>query len=376
MSEKYYAEQFKSLTEMSAHMKMPKEKCMRAARERLDAIAKPLDGLGLFEEMIVRMAGMQESAEVETAPARLLIMCADNGIVEEGVTQSDASVTAAVAGSLARGTSSVCRMAQTAGIDHLTVDIGVRDAITGSREKENIRDCRIRNGTRNFSKEPAMTAEETVRAIQTGADLVKESVGSGYRIVLTGEMGIGNTTTSAAMAAVLTGAAVDVVTGRGAGLDAAGLERKRNVIRESLDRYGFAPGNGDVTDRDEVFRLLCCVGGYDIAGMAGIYLGGALYGVPIVIDGVISAVAALTAERIFPGCRRYMLPSHQGKEPAMALLLEALHLKAPIHAELALGEGTGAVMLLPLLRMALAVYRGNTGFDALGMDAYERYDAV
>ena len=189
-------------------------------------------------------------------------------------------------------------------------------------------------------------------------------------------MGIGNTTTSAAMAAVLTGAAVDVVTGRGAGLDDAGLQRKQNVIRESLEYHGFEIGQDALKDRDEVFRLLCCVGGYDIAGMVGIYLGGALYGVPIVIDGVISAVAALTAERIFPGCRHYMLPSHQGKEPAMALLLEALHLRAPIHAELALGEGTGAVMLIPLLRMALAVYQGNIGFDALGMDAYERYDVL
>ena len=346
---------------------------MRMARERLDAIAKPLDGLGMFEEMIVRMAGMQESAEVTVDPARLLVLCADNGIVEEGVTQSDASVTAVVAGSLARGTSSVCRMAQVAGIAHLTVDIGVRDAITGNAEKENIRDCRIRNGTRNFRKESAMTGEEVLRAIQTGTELVKESTEQGYRILLTGEMGIGNTTTSAAMAAALTGADVDTVTGRGAGLDDAGLKKKRSVIRESLEHYGFKNTNHMLIEREEVFRLLCTVGGYDIAGMVGIYLGGAVYGVPIVIDGVISAVAALTAERLFPGCRHYMLPSHQGKEPAMELLLGALHLQAPIHAALALGEGTGAVMLIPLQRMALAVYQGNTGFDQLGMNAYERY---
>ena len=346
---------------------------MEEARKRMDVIAKPLDGLGLFEKMIVRMAGMQGTAEVQPDPAMLLVFCADNGVVEEGVTQSDASVTAAVAGSLGRGTSSVCRMAHTAGIDVQAVNIGIRDSLYGIDGSENVKEHCIRKGTRNFLREPAMTAEEVVAAIRYGMDLAKENKEKGYHMLLTGEMGIGNTTTSAAMAAVLCGTSVDTVTGRGAGLNDAGLQRKRDVIREGLKQHGFNVAGGGLRDPEEVFRLLCCVGGLDIVGMTGVFLGGAVYGIPVVIDGVISAVAALTAERMIRGCREYMLASHQGKEPAMKRLLDALGLKAPIHAELALGEGTGAVMLLPLLRMALAVYRGNTGFDALGMYAYERY---
>ncbi len=371
-----YEEQYNKIAALCKHRKAADAHSMEAAARRLDAIAKPLDGLGLFEKMIVRMAGMQGTAEVQTDPTMLLVFCADNGIVEEGVTQSDASVTAAVAGSLGRGTSSVCRMAQAAGIEVQAVNVGIRDRLDGIAGSEYVRERCIRCGTRNFRKEAAMTAEEACEAIAFGMDLAREYQEKGYRMLLTGEMGIGNTTTSAAMAAVLCGASVDTVTGRGAGLNDAGLQRKRDVIKEGLKQHGFVIAEGGLADPEEVFRLLCCVGGLDIAGMTGVFLGGAVYGIPVVIDGVISAVAALAAERLIKGCREYMLSSHQGKEPAMKLLLDALELKAPIHAELALGEGTGAVMLLPLLRMALAVYRGNTGFDALGMDAYERYDAV
>ena len=368
-----YSEQWNKLAGLTREMKTPDPAAKAEARRRLDAIAKPLDGLGLFEKMIERIAGMQESADVHTDPARLLVFCADNGIVEEGVTQSDASVTAAVAGSLGRGTSSVCRMAQAAGIDTMPVNIGIRDLLDGIAGAEKVKDCCIRHGTRNFRREPAMDPQEAYDALCLGMDLVKEARDAGYRILLTGEMGIGNTTTSAAMAAILTGTQVDIVTGRGAGLDDAGLQRKCLVIREGLERYGFAIREGGLREPAEVFRLLCCVGGLDIAGMAGVFMGGALYGIPVVIDGVISAVAAMTAERMIRGCSEYMLPGHQGKEPAMKLLLEALGLQAPIHAELALGEGTGAVMMLALLRMAMCVYLGNTGFAALGMDAYERF---
>lgn len=368
-----YEETYNQIAALCVERKAIDVRSMEAAAQRLDAIAKPLDGLGLFEKTMVRMAGMQGTAEVQTDPAMLLVFCADNGIVEEGVTQSDASVTAAVAGSLGRGTSSVCRMAQSAGIEVQAVNIGIRDELGGIEGGEKVLDRMVRQGTRNFLKAPAMTAEEALAAIRTGMELAKEYKEKGYRILLTGEMGIGNTTTSAAMAAELTGTDSELVTGRGAGLNDAGLQRKRQVIREGLQQHGFSIAEGGITDAKEVFRLLCCVGGLDIAGMVGVFLGGTMYGIPVVIDGVISAVAALTAERLLPGCREYMLPSHQGKEPAMKLLLDALGLQAPIHAELALGEGTGAVMLIPLLRMALAVYYGNTGFDALGMNAYERY---
>ncbi len=350
-----------------------------AAKARWDSVAKPLDALGKLEKMTVNIAGMQADADVAVSPARLYVFCADNGIVSEGVTQTDASVTAAVARSMARGHSSVSRMARTAGIEVCPVDVGMLEDV----QEPGIRNCNIRRGTRNFLKEPAMTRDETLQAIQLGYDLAAEAAGRGVRLLVGGEMGIGNTTTGAALAAVLLDLPVDKVCGRGAGLGDDALRHKREVIEQGIDRYGLREGSvrtgdegpgdeGPVWTRDEVLRVLSRLGGLDIAALCGLFIGGACHRIPVIIDGMPSAVAALTASMLIPGVSRYMLASHAGKEPAMDYLLEALGLEPVLDADMALGEGTGAVMLVPILEMTLAVYRDAAQFSELGMQPYRR----
>lgn len=207
-----------------------------------------------------------------------------------------------------------------------------------------------------------MTRDQALAALQAGSDLVKRFKDMGYSILATGEMGIGNTTTSSAMAAAFLGLPVNEVTGRGAGLSDAGLERKREAIELALKVNKPNP--------DDALDVLAKLGGFDIAGLAGMFIGGALYRVPIVVDGFISALAAYTAARLCPGCECAMLPSHVSAEPAAHKLLNDLGLSAVIHADMRLGEGTGAVCLFPLLDAALALYNGTT-FDETGIDAYE-----
>lgn len=338
------------------------ETAQKRARERLDAIAKPLDGLGQFEKLIVQIAGITGTDTVQIDKRAILAMCADNGIVSEGVTQTSSDVTGIVAVNMATGRSSVNRMAAVGGTEVFATDIGICTEV----DCESLRNRRVRNGTANFLSEPAMRESEALQAIVEGIQWVKECKEKGYQIIGTGEMGIGNTTTSTAVGCALLGLAPEEVTGRGAGLDDQGLARKKSVIAQAIQKYDLY--------RKDALTVLRTVGGLDIAGIAGIFIGGALYHVPIVLDGMITAVAALAAERLAPGVRFYMIASHLSKEPITRRIMEELELYPVIQAGLALGEGTGAAMLFPLLDMALTVYRENDSFDEMEIDAYERYE--
>lgn len=252
-------------------------------------------------------------------------------------------------------------MAKRVGAVTIPVDIGIdhSDSIPGVRNEK------IRCGTRNFRKEPAMTEEETVKAIVTGIKLVQECKKAGYTLLATGEMGIGNTTTSSAVAAALLQCDPVTVTGKGAGLTEEGLIRKQQIILEAIQNYHLYEA--------DPFTILRTVGGFDIAGLVGVCVGGALFHLPIVLDGVISMVAALVAERLFPGTREYLLPSHKGKEPAVELLMKELRMEPVIDGKMALGEGTGAVMLFALLDVVLQLYETGTTFSGMQMTPYERF---
>lgn len=334
----------------------------RAAQEeavrRWKSIAKPLGGLGILEDMISKIAGMRGTPDIVLKRRTVAVMCADNGVVCEGVSQSDSSVTAAVAEEIARGRSSVNLLAERFGAEVVPVDIGMNAEVDDKRVLRR----KTAYGTGNIAVGAAMSREQAEAATDAGIRLARELCESGADIIITGEMGIGNTTTAAALASVLLGISPELAAGRGAGLDSAGLSRKIGVIRRAIDINRPAPG--DPSD------LLSKLGGFDIAGMTGLFLGGAECGIPVVIDGVISAVSALLAEMISPGCREFMLPSHVSSEPAARLLLERLGLRAPITAGFHLGEGTGGVMLLPLLDGALAVYGGAHSFCEMNMEGY------
>lgn len=343
------------------------EKAMEMARLRWGHVAKPLNSLGILEDDIVKIAGISGTSNVDIGRRALLILCGDNGIVEEGVTQTGQEVTAVVTENMTEGNSSVCIMADRAGVDVFPVDIGVsRDLRSGSRHPLIRR--KIAYGTKNFRKEPAMTRAEAVKSMETGIRLVEELAQKGYHLIATGEMGIGNTTTSSAVSSMLLKRDPEELTGRGAGLNEEGLRRKLEVIKEAIETYG--PGCRDVTD------ILASVGGFDIAGLAGVFLGGAICRIPVLIDGFISAAAALAAERIYQGCRDYMLASHVSAEPAGRLLLDELGLVPLIQAHMCLGEGTGAVAAVPLLDMAADVYTKMSSFEDIHIEEYKPMEGV
>lgn len=355
------------------------DECQR----RWDGIGKPIDGLGDFERMIAKIAGMRGTPDVRLVRKAVAVMCADNGVVREGVTQTGQEVTALVSENIAGGTSSVCLMARAAGAEVYAADVGVasdfpdsllsgrRPSVlseelppSGQMERGKIADKKVASGTGDIFLEPAMTREQAALAVCRGIEAAGELAGMGTDIFAVGEMGIGNTTTAGACASCLTGLPPEAVTGRGAGLTSEGVRRKAEVIRHALSLH--KPDPSDPLD------IISKVGGFEIAGMTGLFLGGAVFGIPAVLDGVISSVAAVLAEEICPGSRDFMLASHEGKEPAAAPLLQRLKLKPVIRADLALGEGTGAVALFPLLDLALSVYSENVTFDDIHMEAYQR----
>ena len=335
------------------------ERAARAARRRWDSIAKPLRSLGLLEDAVVRIAAMGGSPDVDLGRRAIVVMCADHGMVAEGVTQTGQEVTAIVTENMSKGDTSVCCMARVAGAELVPVDIGVARPVEGAR----ILPRNLMRGTRNMTREPAMDRETCIRAIETGIQIARELCASGVKLLGTGEMGIGNTTASSAVVSALLGVEPETVTGRGAGLSSEGLARKVDAICRAV-----AVNRTDPADPVDV---LSKVGGLDLAGLAGVFLGGAACRVPVLVDGFISAAAALCAVRLCPAAGDYMLASHVSAAPAGELLLETIGLTPFLRAKMCLGEGTGAAAVMPLLDMALAVYREMATFDEIEVEAYQ-----
>ena len=346
-----------TLEEAIAKIKPLDHNAMEITQKRWDSIAKPLHSLGKLETLLIQIAGITGNAEVDLSRRGLIVMCADNGVVEEGVTQTGQEVTAIVAENFLKYDTSVGVMCKQNHTEIFPVDMGM---VTGTKVRT---DHKIAYGTQNMTKGPAMTREQAVKGLEAGIDMVRELNDKGYRILATGEMGIGNTTTSSAVASVLLKQPVEEMTGRGAGLTSEGLVRKINAIKKAIAL--------NEPDPEDAIDVLAKVGGLDIAGMAGVFLGGAVYGIPVVMDGFISCVSALIAMRICPAARDYILASHVSKEPAAHLILENMEKEAIIHADMCLGEGTGAVALFPILDLAAAVYHSMSTFDDIHVEQYE-----
>ena len=347
------------LTKLLETIRPLDENAMESARLHWDAIAKPLHSLGRLEDMIVQLAGICENPVPAPRKKAVLIFCADNGIVAEGVTQTTQDVTAAVTQNFAKGIASVNALSRICGAEVFPVDIGVAQAL----DCPGVLNRKVAFGTQNFAHGPAMRRDEAEQAVCTGIDLVQEKAAEGYNLIVTGEMGIGNTTTSSAVFSVLQGLPPEQVTGRGAGLSEAGLQHKIQVISRAV--AALQPDPVDVLD------VLSKVGGFDVCGMMGAFLGGAICRVPVLVDGFISAVAANCAVRLCPACRDYIFASHCSKEPAGKMALDALHLRAYLDCEMCLGEGTGGVIAAKLFDFALAAYDEIAGFDAVGIDPYQ-----
>ena len=330
---------------------------MKRAQARWNSIAKPLHSLGKLEDLVIALAGIGRSDRVCIDKKALVVMCADNGVVEEGVTQTGQEVTAIVAENFCDGHTSAAIMCKEAGVDLYPVDVGM--AVDTPRVEKR----KTMYGTRNMTKGPAMTREEAEAAVAAGIEKAAELKKAGYQILASGEMGIGNTTTSAAVASVLLDLPPNLAAGRGAGLSDEGLIKKIDAIRRAIALNKPEP--------DDPVDVLAKVGGLDLAALTGLFLGGAAEGLPVVADGFISCTAALAAARMVPLCREYMLPSHISDEPAVIRILQALDMKPALDAGMHLGEGTGAVALFPLLDMALQVYNQMSTFEAINVDAYQ-----
>ena len=388
---------------------VPDQKAMRQARDRWDKVAMPLDGLGTLQEDLIRMAGILGDADHLLEAPRLLVMCADNGIVAAGVSQTGQEVTALVADSIACGESPSAIFAARCDCQLRVVDVGMA---CDARDPSVI--CaKVARGSRNFAQtwssvgakggrdllaqnaieisrgamtekeistagfcsdgsieihRGAMTEEEALAAISVGIEESARAKEDGVGLLLTGEMGIGNTTTSAACLSALLDLPAEAVAGRGAGLSDRGLAKKREVIDRAREIFF----SSCCRESPDPLAVLCQVGGFDIAALVGLILGANQTRTPVLLDGLISTVAALIADRFCPGAREVCLASHLGREPGMSHAMRALKLNPIIHADLALGEGTGALLALQLLQSAALVYTSTKTFEKLGMDAYQR----
>ena len=318
----------------------------------------PLRSLGRLEDMVVRLCGIFGTTKPEIKKRAVVVMAGDNGVIEEGVTQSDHHVTTTVTCNMTKANATICVLSKISGADVFPVDIGILD----DYDCPGIYNRKVMRGTSNMTKGPAMPREKAIEAVETGIAFVSELVDQGYNLFATGEMGIGNTSTSSAMASVFLDAAPEKVTGRGAGLSTPGLERKINAIKKAIEV--------NRPDKNDPLDVLSKVGGLDIAGLCGCFIGAAAKRVPILIDGFISSVAALCAVRLAPAAAAYIFPSHVSAEPAGQMVLDAMGMEAYLHGGMCLGEGSGAVTCFHLFDYALAAYEQIPTFEVAEIETY------
>jgi nicotinate-nucleotide--dimethylbenzimidazole phosphoribosyltransferase len=337
---------------------------MEIARKREESLAKPPGSLGRLEDIAVQLSGITGNLHNSAEKACIVIMCSDNGVVEEGVSSAPQFVTLAQTINFTRRLTGVGTLAKFFDTDLLVVDLGinanlpkellVKDALEKSgpeiRVTDKIVDRKIRKSTNNLAKEPAMTREEAVEAILTGIEMAREIKRAGYTIFGVGEMGIGNTTTSSAILSALTGLPASETVGKGGGITDQSFARKKEIIDMVTEKYGFR-GQGDI----DVIDVLAKMGGFDVAAMAGAFLGAAIYKLPVVIDGFISIVAAYAATRLAPLAKGYLIASHVSKEQGYGHALSALGLPPMLNLELRLGEGSGCPLAFQIVRGACAV---------------------
>jgi nicotinate-nucleotide--dimethylbenzimidazole phosphoribosyltransferase len=324
-----------------------------AIRAALDAKAKPPGSLGRLEDLACRLAAIRGTADPGRLDPVIVVCAADHGIAEEGVSAYPQDVTAHMLRAFAGGQAAICVLAREARARLVVADLGVREPVPG------VLDRRIRAGTANAARGPAMTREEAERAIAAGMGLADDAVAGSraHPVVALGEMGIGNTTAASAVTACLLGAEPAVVCGRGTGVDDAGLERKVAAVRRALTVNRPSPS--------DPLGVLAAVGGLEIAALAGVVLGCTARRTPVLVDGFITAAAALVAVRLEPRCAGVLIASHRSPEPGHAVILEALELDPLLDLGLRLGEGSGAALALPLVAAALAILSDMATLEAV-----------
>ena len=326
------------------------------AWERLDSLTKPPRSLGRLEEIAARMASIQESIRPDASEKVIVLAAGDHGVVAEGISPYPQEVTWQMVANFGSGGAAINQMAESAGARLLLVDAGVSGDVSHLAA---VRQEKIVQGTQNMAVGPAMSREDTARAVLLGIALAEEVVGEGARLIGTGEMGIGNTTAASALTAAYTGADPSDVVGAGTGLDAEGVAHKRAVVVRALTV------NADLLT--DPLGVLSAVGGAEIATLAGVVIGASSQGTAVVADGFISGAAALAAVRLAPECREYLFASHLSVEPGHRALLDALDLEPVLDLDMRLGEGTGAALCMSIVDAACCMMSGMATFAEAGV---------
>ncbi|CAN5670685.1 hypothetical protein BH10ACT10_BH10ACT10_18510 [soil metagenome] len=332
------------------------ERAMTDARDRQAQLTKPAGALGVLEDASIRLSGIQRTCPpVPLARPVVAVFAGDHGVHAQGVTPWPQEVTASMIANFRAGGAAVNVLARQTGADVLVVDLGVAADLEPG---DDLLDHKIRRGTSDLATGPAMTRDEAVQGLLAGVAVADRLVDAGYDCLLTGDMGIANTTPSAALIAALTGSAPGRVTGRGTGVDDATLARKVEVVASALLQR--PPGSDPV-------ETLASLGGFEHAGLAGFVLGAAARRVPVILDGVIAGSAALVAQALAPDAIGYCFAGHRSVEPGHVVALDRLGLRPLVDLDLRLGEGTGAVLSFPIVEAAGALLREMATFDSAGV---------
>lgn len=346
----------RSIFDIIQKITRPNTEMIAAAQARQASLAKPPHSLGKLEDIAVRIAGITGNLYNRADKRRVIVFASDNGIVEEGVASAPQSVTLAQTINIARGLTGVGVIARHYHTETDVIDMGVNADFS----HPGVRNEKIAYGTKNFAKEPAMTRAQAVRAMETGIEAARRAKADGMEIIGIGEMGIGNTSTSSAVLSVLLNVPAEETVSRGGGVNDTGFLRKKEVINSAI--AAWKPDPKDPID------VLAKVGGFDLCGMTGAFLGAAAEHLPVVIDGFISAVAALCAARLCPDCVEYMIPSHASMERGYAMAMRALGLAPILQLDMRLGEGSGCPIAFEIVSTALDVMENMATFAEAAID--------
>lgn len=331
------------------------EEAMTAAQERQNSLTKPPGSLGVLEEVAIQIAGIMGTPVPAISGKAVLVMAGDHGVVEEGVSVWPSEVTVQMLQNFIDGGAAINVLARHAGAEVVLVDVGVK----GQLDLPDVYHCKVSSGTANITKGPAMTKEEAAKAIQVGFSQAQAVIDRGVNLIATGDMGIGNTTPSSAILAAFSGMPVAKVIGRGTGLNDEGLQKKIVAVKKAL--------SVNKPDPRDALDVLCKVGGLEIAAIAGVILGAAAGRVPVLIDGFISGAGALVAGKLVPKAKDFMLASHLSEEPGHRYMLELLDIKPILQMRMRLGEGTGAVLAMPVVEAACKIQAEMATFQSAGV---------
>jgi len=350
------SDNLKFLGDTIAAIPVPDETWGERAWARLDSLTKPPRSLGLLEDVAQRIAVLQGTERPSLPSKAIVLMAGDHGVTAQGISPYPSEVTAQMVANFATGGAAINQLAAHAGARVVVVDIGVAGPLPVT---EGVVQARVADGTADMTQGPAMTTEQALAALRVGIEQVAALAEGELDLVGTGDMGIGNTTASAALTSVLTGVDPSDVVGPGTGLDPAGVAHKAEVVRAAIAK--------NVPDPEDALDVLAKVGGFEIAGLAGVVIGAASLGIPVVSDGYISGAATLVALRLAPAARPWIFASHRSAEPGHTIVLEALGLRPVLQLDMRLGEGTGGALAMEIMDAACTVMSGMATFGEAGV---------